>query len=891
MSFLVASGHVEVEARTGSAKDEIRDLIRTMGGLSPSAQAAANALKDLGRRADLSGRALGKMADRAQDAERSLTGLRAVAGDIRVTAELNDDTTAGVASVRAAIRDLKAEGPIRLDVTFSGDSTQIVASAQAMRDLRTHARDAGQALATLATRVLAAAVALHELENAAQGASRALRTLRGRAAATAAAMGDLRDTTARAATALRSLTTRADSADGRLNTLSDRSRTLRRDMDDLDGSVRRVGAGMGGLRGRVGSVSSSADGAGDSANNLMVAALSLGSALIPVAAAMVPIAAGAAAAGAGVTAFTVAVISQIKSMSEASEAATKYDKAVEGHGQHSAAAAEAQAAQQRILKKMPAATREAAAALTVLKDEYRDWSDALASDTMPVVTKSLGLFQAMLPRLTPIVRGTSEQIDNMLNVLAGGMQTSGFERFMDKLADWSSGALARATFGMVEFTQALDSGEVSSSVSEFMAYVRENGPIVAETLGNLAKAAVHLIVAASDMGVTVLTVANALAKLVNAVPTEVISTFLQLYTAFKLAKMGAAALTAVTTSQAAAGLSSFVRAARFGGVGSAISGVTQRIGTLGKVAGGLGILGAVAVGIDELATKARGAPPDVDKLVTSLKTLAATGETTGELKNTFGSMDDFIYKLGRMKGEQQALDKGTSWARMAGVGPVLDTIIPRIDSLVGKSGGLEAVKEDFKSFDQAFASMASSGYADQAADGFKRYEEALKGAGYSQKEINQLFPEYTAAVAGVKAEQDLAAAGMGLFGQQAIDTTSKLNEQKSAADGLRQAIVALNDVNRANLGGMIGFEASIDAAAKAAKDNANSLKMVNGELDLNSPKAQAAATALSDLGAKTDAATTAALEANEPWEKVNATYERGRTKLIEYGRQMGLNLS
>ncbi|MGW8679664.1 phage tail protein [Streptomyces sp. NPDC055817] len=945
MSFLVASGHVQVDANTGDAKDEIRDLIQAMGGISPSARASADALKDLGRRAATSGQSLGRLATKAQQTERALSQLRAVAGDIQVTADLDDQTTSGLAAVSAAIRDLKAESPIRIEVEFDGQAAgglaqlraeaqdirvvvdiddqteggatavraalqdlraqgpvrldvtvdaqlgEITGAAQAMRDLRGNARDAGQAFTTLATRAAAAAIALNAVQNAAQDASRALRTLRGRAAAASAAMQELRDSSARTASALRQIATRSAAADDNLNTLSTRTRTLRSDMDDLDGSVRRAGGGMRTLRGNLGgggSGGSSGD-AGSMLEKLKAAAISLVPALIPVAAAMVPIAASAAAAGVAIGAFGAAAAGQVKSMTEAAQAEAKYDKAVKEHGRTSEEAAKAQMAYANTVKDMPPATRQAAAAFSVLKDQYKDWSKALAADTMPVVTKSMAVFGALLPRLTPMVKGASVELDRMMNVLGGAVQTDGFKRFMDSFAKFSSDVLSKATTGMVKFSQALDSGAVGSDVSKFMDYVRSNGPLVGDTLGNLARAAARLLVAGSDAGVGMLQLVNALAKLVNAIPTSVLSTILQLYAGMKLLKIGMAGVAAVTTSSAIARLGAYFQLMRTAGVGTTLRATAASMTTMQKAAGALGILGAVAVGINALAEKARGAPPDVDRLTSSLKTLSATGKWTGELKATFGDMDGFVSKLGKLKNESAAMEKAKPFLAFSGLGPFADTAVTKLDDLVRGTKSLGATKDDFKSFDQALAAMATNGYAKQAAEQFDDMKAAWLGSGRSLKEFNSVFPDYRSAVGGLKAEQKLAADGMGLFGQQAVDTKTKLDAQKASADGLRSSIQALNDVNRAALGGMIGFEAAIDATAKAAKENKGSLHMVNGELDLNSPKAQAAATALADLAAKTDEATAKAREGGASWEKVNGIYSRGRSNLVDYARQMGLS--
>jgi hypothetical protein len=600
-------------------------------------------------------------------------------------------------------------------------------------------------------------------------------------------------------------------------------------------------------------------------------------------------AAGMAAAGAGIAAFGVAAGKQVADLKKASEAQGKYQDAVARSGKGSQEAAKAEVAYQQTLSKMPRATREATAAFSALSDSYKEWSDSLAGDTMPVFTKSFQLFSALLPKTSGLVRGTSTELDRMVTLLAGGMASPGFDRFMGKLENFSADTLHAMTDGVIDLSRSLGSFAAGGGFDGFVDTAKEVGPLLGETLGNVAKALLNLTTAGGEVGISMLTAANALAELVNAVPPEVIGTFLQLYAAFKLAKIGAAALTAVTTSSAAAGLTNFVRAAQFGGVGSAISGVAQRMTVLQKAAGALGVLGIAAFAIDQLAESARGAPPDVDRLVSSLKTLNTTGKFTGELKSTFKDMDGFIAKIRQLDQGTKELDAAKPFMDLVPGGPIVEKLAGKVDDLVNGTKSLGATKDDVKSFDQAFASMATGGHAKTAAEEFAKFDKALRASGKSTAEINALFPEYKSAVAGLKAEQEIAARGMGLFGQQAIDTKTKLDAQKASADGLRQSIQALNDINRASLGGMIGFEASIDAAAKAARENAGSLRMVNGELDVNSPKAQAAATALADLGAKTDAATAAAREGGASWERVNGIYSRGRDQLVKYAQQMGLS--
>ncbi|MGX1840579.1 hypothetical protein [Streptomyces diastaticus] len=880
------------EARRALDHIERRIQVRIDGDSRPvvAAAAAANrALRGIDRRVQVRVDADTRGATTAASSlNRALSGInRSV--NVRIGADARNAVTAANTARRALDR-IDRRIHVRVDADTRGVTTAAANLQRTLagidRDVRVRVRVDADASAA------AAAAALRTVRAAASDTSNALRILERRASNAADGLDDIIRSALAAAVALRTLDGVTDTTTARMHGLAAQARAFRTDMDSLDGTIGRINTRLGSLSGQLRTAGDGASDASGDTKGLIQAVIALGTALVPVAASLAPIAAGLGAAGAAAAAYGLAIGGQIVQMAEASEAQQKYDDAVEQHGRHSEEAAKAEGEWLRQVKSMPPATRRAAAALSVLKDEYGDWSDALAADTMPAVTKSLQLATAALPKFTPMVRGASRELDRFLNVAAGGMSTPGFDRFMDRFAEFTTATLARATSGLVRLTQAMDTGNMGSGLREFMDWARSVGPLVAETFGNLTEALFNLLEAASDMGVGVLTAVNALAELINAVPPEALSTFIQLYAAFKLVAVGIAAVGAVAGGSAAAGLSAFIRSARFGGLGAAIGGVTQRMSTMSKVAGSLGVLGAVAIGISELADHARGAPPDVDKLTASLKELAATGGTkfSGELAKTFGSMDEMVAKAASLGTDMKQLDLANKLtAGLIGGGGPLDSIGRTLDDLIRRGSSMNAIEEDFKGLDEAFAQMATSGYADQAAKGFEKFEHALRESGKSSADIAKMFPEYKAAVAGLKAEQELAAQGMGLFGQASQAVQAKLDAQKASADGLRQSLVALNDVNRANLGGMNAFEAAIDAAAEVAKKHAGALKMSKGELDLNSEAARNADTALRDLAAKTDAAGTAAREAGKPWEYVNGIYERGRASLVQYGQQMGLS--
>lgn len=615
---------------------------------------------------------------------------------------------------------------------------------------------------------------------------------------------------------------------------------------------------------------------GEAVDSLRSASLLLSPALIPIAAQAAPIAVGLGAASVAVGVFAAAAAGQVTAVTEAADAEKKYQEAIAEHGQASKQATDAEAAYLRQVGKMPAATRTTAGALSALKDDYREWSDSLADSTMPVATKALQTFSGVLPKLTPLVKGTSRELNRFVTIAAGGVASPGFDRFMDNFSDFAAGSLEKANDALIRFTRTLNTGQTGGGVNKFMEYVRANGPLVRDTLTNVVDALSNVLLAAADVGPGLLTVVNALAALVAAVPHGVITTLLQLSLAIKAVKLAAAGMTAIAGGMAAfTGAVAGMQAAAAGATG-VLPRLAAAIGTLSKATkvalAGTGI-GLLVIAISELSQGGRDAPPDIDKLTTSLRHLGAEGKVTGEAARHFGSDLDGLYGKVRSLTDPSTTDKVQQF-------------------LVGWTGWdstpVKEAKSNLDAVDKALANLVKDGQADRAAAAVKRLSAEYGKGGHNTKEFTKNLDDYKAAVADAKFEQELAAQAMGLFGEQAQKTSAKLADQKASADGLRQAIQALNDVNRQGLGGMIGFEASIDSASKAARENAGALDMSGGKLNLNSEKARTAASALNDLAAKTDDAASQAREAGSSWETVNGIYARGRSELIKSAQQMGL---
>jgi hypothetical protein len=643
--------------------------------------------------------------------------------------------------------------------------------------------------------------------------------------------------------------------------------------DQLSRVLNSVGDSAVRLHQRLNETSSDGSKALDALKSSIV---SLAPAAIPAAAALAPIAAATAAAGVAAGVYAVALGPQIAAMGEASKAEEKYQDAVEESGATSADAVKAQAEYARQMAKLPAPTRQAAAQLSVLKDEYRAWSDSLAKDTMGPFNKGLALSTALLPKLTPMVRGTSTELDRMVTIAGGGMASPGFDRLMAKFTEFATGSLRRANDGLISFLRNAEVGKVGGGISEFLDYARAQGPLAADTLKNIGTALMNVLKASSEVGVGLLQAVNALARLVASVPAGAIATFLQLAIALKAARLAAAGFVALRGGIAAMGGALLAMRTAAGGAAGGLASAAAAIGAMSraaKVAIAGAAIGLLVIAVTELANLGKRAPADLDKMSTSLSKFGQSGKLTGEAARVLGK--DFREFDEALRG-------------MARPGQ-LDQMQQSFTKFFGQdSTPVKRWKSVLDDVDKSLASMVQSGNADLAAQAFSMLAKRAREEGMTTGELSEQLGDYQAALGDVAFEQKLAADSMGLFGAQAQSVQGKLDAQRQATDGLRQSIIALNEVNRKALEGRAGMEAAIDAATEATKKHSNALKFVNGELDLNSSEARDAAAVLTDLARKTEENVTSARDSGKSWAYAKGEYDRGRASLLKSADAMGL---
>lgn len=299
-----------------------------------------------------------------------------------------------------------------------------------------------------------------------------------------------------------------------------------------------------------------------------VAGLGVG---VPAAAAVATAVGGMAAAfasaGVAAKAFQLAVGPQMQAVTEVSDLATEAQKAAAEGAED---ATEKQKAYTDALNRLPPATRAMAKEFIGLKKDHQAWSDSLSKTTMPVFTKGLQVIRRLLPALTPFVKAAASALGEFVDEIDRSTRGKGLQAFAQSMAQIAgdnlksllsglrniavgiggiiaaflpvstqmSGGFEEMTASFARWGQALGD---SAGFAQFLQLARSGGT----TLGNLAGAAVNLLVAVAPLLGTTTELINLLARLVSAVPTPVLTALATTLIAVKVAMLGHAAATKV----------------------------------------------------------------------------------------------------------------------------------------------------------------------------------------------------------------------------------------------------------------------------------------------------------------------------------------------------------
>jgi hypothetical protein len=584
---------------------------------------------------------------------------------------------------------------------------------------------------------------------------------------------------------------------------------------------------------------------------------------------------GAVAAQAGTAtvalgAYGVALGGQISELSAASEAHKSYRQAVSDSGAGSAEAATAQLEYQKQLSRLTPATQSALISLGQLKSTYSSWSDELSQFTMAPVEKGFVVLKEILPKLTPLVKSTSRELDRLVTVAGGGVTTPGFDAMFDRFSEYGDGVIRDITDSIIHLFRTISDGSVDDgAIGSVLDYMRENGPAAREAINDIGDAIGNIIEAGSLAGPVMLTLVSAAARLVAALPPEAVAIILQTAAALKLLTLAGAGAAAVATRIGALRTAIMGLAAASTAAGGGLAGLRAAflsLGTAAKASIIVAGIAAAAFAIGKLMDMGREAPPNIDKLTTSLGKLGLSGKVGGELARGFGKDLDGLYEKVRNITDPSVIDN-------------IQNGLVKVFSLgMADSTPSQEAREWLDSIDEGLTNLVRDGKADVAAAAYERLKKAYAADGKDVSELTGQMDSYKSALEDLKFEQELAAASMGIFGQAAMDVQAKLNAQKTAADGLRQSLLALNETNRSAYDAEIGFEQAMDDLTAAFKENGNTL-------DLNTEAGRKNGQAMSAAAKSQDEMIAAGLAAGESMESMAGKSDKLRESMLTLATQ------
>lgn len=597
--------------------------------------------------------------------------------------------------------------------------------------------------------------------------------------------------------------------------------------------------------------------------------------LLPIATAAIPLIAGLAAnlaplagmfaaAGGGAAAFGIALAGQVGPLKEASEAEKAYQDAVSEHGAGSREAAQAQLAYQRQLASMPPETQKASVALSRLKTQFGDWSDEMSEFTMVPVTKGMTVLGELLPHLTPEVKAFSGSMDRLVTVAGGAISTPGFDRLSDKAAELTEAKLDDFTDQVIHLMRILSDGSWDNGgVGKVLAYMRENGPAAREALNAIGDAVGNLLEAAADAGPSMLTLVTAAAQLVSAIPPEAVAVILQAAFALKVLTLAGAAAGAVAGRITAVRTAILGLAAASTAAGGGLAGLRAAflaLSTAGKASVIVAGIGLAVVAFQKLSDLGESAPPNVDKLTTSLGQLGRTGKATGYVADQFGSdfekLGDQIEKVMN----PSTIDSINNWGADI------------TNGFLDASDSTEEFTKSADAIDESLTNLVRNGNAKQAAAALEYMTASMSPEAAAR--LREELDGYDSALADLKFEADLAADSMTLFERAASDVQAQLGAQKQAADGLRESLIALNETNRDAYSAEINYEQAIDDLTASFKENGNTL-------DIHTDKGRRNGEAMVKAAQAQDELIVAGIAAGDSFETMSGKSKDLRAEMLE----------
>ncbi|RSN12802.1 hypothetical protein DMB42_11530 [Nonomuraea sp. WAC 01424] len=531
---------------------------------------------------------------------------------------------------------------------------------------------------------------------------------------------------------------------------------------------------------------------------------------------------------------------------------------------------------------LSAEEKKLAKAIKSFQDDYLAWQRSLQPNVFPVIEKGLDVLRVGMDRATPLVKGGAQGLDRFADASKKALQSKEWTSFFDDLGKKAPDAIAGLgdaainvagglrgiiegflpytgpiTAWVTDVTQDFEdwgtSLKDSKEFKDFLAYAAEQGPKVADILGNIAKFVGKVVELGAGVGSNVLDFLVVLSDKLAGLDSGQIEAIAKgvglIFAAVKIGatlKLGALValaevlsgmspgqinalavaiglvVLAVKSYQGVQGAVSFFETLS-GGIdkaGKSAGSATGKLSNLGGLFKGGVIAGSVtalAFAFDKVGDALDGLNPDIDALSKNLAQFGQGGKPAAEL------LDQLNPKLQSTIGRFENF--GESAARLASDNP-FESISESISGFIDDSFGLQldGGRQAIDNLDTALSTMVANGNAEGAAQAFNRLATQAKDAGVPVDKLKELFPQYAQSMNGVPATTGEVGTAIGLLGgsadgaQKALgEATQKLSDWKSSLDEFNSQTDAAQ---------------AIREMEKAFKDTKSAIDAANGRLEL-----------------------------------------------------------
>lgn len=288
-------------------------------------------------------------------------------------------------------------------------------------------------------------------------------------------------------------------------------------------------------------------------------------------------------------------------------------------------------------------------------------------------------------------------------------------------------------------------------------------------------------------------------------------------------------------------------------------------------------LGATAVVtvLGQIVEAGRDAPASIEQITAAILELSDASSTANVDKLFTDLSEGYNFWTAGTEAEVDGLADAFDRLNNPGVTDHFNDLAGVIPGITKESDQLKGV---FEGIGDSLAALP----AEEAARKFDLMVEAIGGGEANAKKLLELMPAYRDGLTGAANDAKLAGDGATQMGGDIEGLGDEMAEAEQAADDLSDAIRGLGSMMLQQEANQDSYEASLDAATDALKENGRTL-------DASTEKGRANREALRAIANETQEWAASTFEASGSVEKSQKVLDKGRDKWIAMRDAMGAN--